>query len=73
MRAGIGVTKRFQARYGARLRKKVEEIEQEQRAIHVCEKCGRKAVKRVSVGIWRCMKCGYKFAAGAWSPKLASK
>jgi large subunit ribosomal protein L37Ae len=73
MRAGVGVTKRFGARYGARLRKKVEEIELEQRAIHVCDKCGRKAVRRVSVGIWECRKCGYKFAAGAWSPKLTSK
>ncbi|MCS7146483.1 MAG: 50S ribosomal protein L37ae [Nitrososphaerota archaeon] len=73
MRAGVGVTKRFGPRYGSRLRKKVEEIEQEQRAIHLCERCGRKAVVRVSAGVWTCRKCGYKFAAGAWSPKLTSK
>jgi len=63
------VTKRLGARYGSRLRKKVEEIEQEQRAIHVCDKCGRRAVKRASVGVWVCRKCGFKFAAGAWSPR----
>ncbi len=67
------MTKRFGARYGSRLRKKVEEIELEQRAIHVCSSCGRRAVRRVSVGVWQCRKCGYKFAAGAWSPRASTK
>ncbi len=71
MRAGRGLTKRFGARYGSRLRKKVEEIELDQRGRHFCSNCGRRAVRRVSVGVWQCGKCGYKFAAGAWSPRLA--
>jgi large subunit ribosomal protein L37Ae len=73
MRGGKGMTKRFGARYGSRLRKKVEEIELEQRAIHVCSSCGRRAVRRVSVGVWQCRKCGYKFAAGAWSPRASTR
>lgn len=70
MRAGKGSTaKRFGARYGARLRKVVDEIERLQYATYKCEKCGRIAVRRVSVGIWACRKCGHKFAGGAWAPK----
>lgn len=61
-------TKRFMARYGSTLRKKVAEIEREQRAWHLCPNCGRPRVRREAIGIWRCKKCGYTFAGGAWSP-----
>lgn len=70
MRAGEGTTKRFGARYGARLRKRVEEIEKAQYATYQCSRCGRVAVRRVAVGIWQCRKCGHKFAGGAWSPTV---
>lgn len=64
--------KRFKARYGSTVRKKVAEIEREQKALHMCPSCGAPKVKRASIGIWRCVKCGYKFAGGAWTP-LAKK
>ncbi|MCS7125379.1 MAG: 50S ribosomal protein L37ae [Aigarchaeota archaeon] len=60
--------KRFQARYGSTLRKKVAEIEHEQRALHICPRCSMPRVRRVSTGIWACRRCGYKFAGGAWAP-----
>ena len=60
--------KRFMARYGSTLRKKIAEIEREQRALHICPSCGVPGVRRVSAGIWVCRKCGYKFAGGAWTP-----
>lgn len=61
-------TKRFGAKYGSTLRKKVAEIEREQKALHTCPSCGEEKVKRISIGIWHCAKCGYKFASGAWTP-----
>ncbi|MBR9679877.1 MAG: 50S ribosomal protein L37ae [Candidatus Altiarchaeota archaeon] len=59
-------SKRFGPRYGARAKKKIDEIERVQRASYKCPSCGAEAVKRVAVGIWQCRKCGYKFASGAF-------
>jgi len=74
MRAGKGsMVKRFGARYGARLRKKVQEVELSQRALYPCDRCGSKTVRRIAVGIWECKKCGYKFAGGAWAPVTTVK
>lgn len=68
----VGSAGRFGARYGATLRKKVRIIEEKMRAPHRCPRCrvpGK--LKRVSVGIWTCRKCGYTFAGGAWVPRTA--
>jgi len=74
MRAGKGsMVKRFGARYGSRLRKKVQEIEMMQRSYYVCPMCGRRRVRRAASGIWRCLKCGYTFAGGAWSPMIEAR
>jgi large subunit ribosomal protein L37Ae len=64
----VGPTGRFAARYGATVRKRRAEIEIELKKPQNCPSCGYKTVKRVSVGIWRCRKCGYTFAGGAYSP-----
>jgi len=48
--------KRFMARYGSTLRKKVAEIEREQRTLHICLSFGAPKVKRVSVGVRHCAK-----------------
>lgn len=59
---GLGV------RYGVRARRRYSEIMSEMRKKHVCPQCRSKSVRRESVGIWICTKCGYKFAGGAYVP-----
>lgn len=66
----MGSAGRFGARYGSTLRQKVAMIEAKMRGPHRCPRCfTRGTVRRVSVGIWRCKKCGYTFAGGAWTPR----
>lgn len=65
----VGPAGRFQARYGVRSRTRLRNIELIQRRNQLCPSCGHKTVKRISTGIWRCRKCGIKFAGGSYIPK----
>lgn len=65
----VGPTGRFGARYGATVRKRVKAIEEKLRQKHQCPYCKSYRVKRVSVGIWQCRKCGTVYAGGAYTPK----
>jgi large subunit ribosomal protein L37Ae len=68
----VGPAGRFSARYGASLRARVRNIEILMHAPHKCPRCQSKGkLKRLSVGIWMCKKCGYKFAGGAYVPSSA--
>jgi len=62
----LGSAARFGARYGKRLKTKILKVEQVQRKKQKCPFCGRKAVKRISTGIWHCTKCEAKFAGRAY-------
>ena len=68
----VGPAGRFQARYGVRARNIVKNVEITQRKKHICPSCGDKKVKRISTSIWKCDKCGVKFAGGAYFPKTES-
>jgi large subunit ribosomal protein L37Ae len=35
---------------------------------HKCPQCGFSRVKRESVGIWKCRKCGFTYTGGAYTP-----
>lgn len=66
----VGITGKYGARYGSTLRKRVRMIEERRRKAYRCPKCytlGR--MIRISIGIWKCRKCGYTFAGGAWVPR----
>jgi large subunit ribosomal protein L37Ae len=62
----VGSTGRFGARYGKKLRAKVAAVEKIQRQKQKCPYCNRKAVKRLSPGIWKCNKCESKFTSKAY-------
>lgn len=65
----VGPAGRFGPRYGLKIRARVAEIERKQRQKHICPRCGKKGVKRISTAIWECSKCGLKFAGGCYIPQ----
>ena len=64
----VGPSGSFGARYGTVARKRYSNIITLMRAAHECPQCHVGAVKRLSVGIWLCGRCGFKFAGGAYAP-----
>ncbi|MBK5113780.1 MAG: 50S ribosomal protein L37ae [Candidatus Heimdallarchaeota archaeon] len=64
----VGSTGRFGPRYGSQLKKRFLKVENSMNATHKCPSCASPRVKRKSVGIWNCKKCGLSFAGGAWIP-----
>jgi large subunit ribosomal protein L37Ae len=53
---------------GATLRKRYARVMKTVKATNKCPSCASPSVKRVSVGLWTCKKCGYRFAGGAYTP-----
>lgn len=64
----IGPAGGLGARYGATVRKRYIDIVTEVRKKHRCPQCGFLRVKRLSVGVWQCKRCGFTFAGGAYTP-----
>jgi len=53
---------RFGSGHGLRVRKKLIKVESKQRKKQTCPFCNGR-VKRLAKGIWKCKKCGKKFAS----------
>lgn len=64
----VGPTRGLGPRYGSTVRKRYIKIMQEMKKPHRCPQCGFSRVKRESVGIWKCGKCGYTYTGGAYTP-----
>lgn len=64
----VGPSGSFGARYGTVARKRYAAVIGGLRAAHECPQCHIAAVRRLSVGIWLCGRCGFKFTGGAYAP-----
>lgn len=64
----VGPTRGLGARYGATVRKRYIEIVSSLKKAHKCPHCNAVAVRRQSVGVWECRKCGFTFTGGAYTP-----
>ena len=61
-------TRRFGARYGSTIRKRVEKIERKKKKRYLCPNCRKRALRWVAVGLWECRNCGFKMAGAAFEP-----
>jgi large subunit ribosomal protein L37Ae len=64
----VGSTRGLGVRYGSTVRKRYSKVLTEMKKPHRCPQCGFPRVKRVSVGVWGCRKCGFTFTGGAYTP-----
>mgnify|MGYP006271951463 CR=1 FL=1 len=64
----VGPTRGLGPRYGVTVRKRYIESVTELKKPHTCPQCGFPRVRRENVGVWRCRKCGFTFAGGAYTP-----
>ncbi len=63
-----GSTRGLGARYGATVRKRYIKVLSGVEKAHKCPQCGSESVRRRSVGVWECRKCGLTFTGGAYTP-----
>lgn len=64
-----GSAGRYGPRYGAKIRKKVRDVEKHQKAKQQCPVCKIGNVKRLAKGIFKCKKCNAKIAGKAYTIK----
>ena len=63
----VGISGKFGARYGAKVRKTWNVIAEKQKGLVKCPKCETKIRNmREFTGLWHCKRCGAKWTGGAW-------
>lgn len=55
-------------RYGRKIRNKYKKMHEAKSKTHICPKCGKKKLKRISFALWMCKSCGAIIAGGAYTP-----
>jgi large subunit ribosomal protein L37Ae len=68
----VGIVGKYGTRYGASLRKQIKKIEVSQHSKYFCNFCGKYAMKRAVVGIWKCKACKKSQAGGAYTLNTAA-
>lgn len=68
----VGISGSLGPRYGVRVRRRYREVMEERSRWHLCPRCHHASVKRVSSGIWRCRRCDFTFAGGAYRPVVTT-
>ena len=56
-------------RYGVSLRKREAAVIKQKNSRYKCDVCGKDAVKRINVAIWKCKYCNATYAGGAYTMK----
>jgi len=64
----VGMTRGLGSRYGATVRKRYVKVLSEMKKNNKCPQCGSESIRRESVGVWNCRKCGLTFTGGAYAP-----
>jgi len=64
----VGMARGLGSRYGGTVRKRYVKVLSEMKKAHKCPQCGSESVRRKSVGVWNCKKCGLTFTGGAYTP-----
>jgi len=64
----VGPARGLGARYGTTVRKRYIEVISSLKKAHTCPQCSSESVRRQSVGVWKCGKCGFTFTGGAYTP-----
>ncbi|MAH42412.1 50S ribosomal protein L37ae [archaeon] len=59
-------TGRFGSRYGKRIREEIKKATKTSKKKYSCPSCSRVSIRRESAGVWKCAKCGKKYASGAY-------
>jgi len=63
-----GFGPKLRTRAGFSVRKRWIKIVSRMESSHTCPSCMSQKVRRRSIGIWECKKCGLQFAGGAYQP-----
>lgn len=62
----FGSIKRFGSRYGLKIKKRIADIEKNQRKKQKCPYCNKLSAKRIAAGVWECRSCASKFTGDAY-------